>query len=94
MSIIIGGTSAGGNLAAALTALVFDKQMFSLFDIFKKSKVNYISGSELNTGNDGQYSYFLNWSSGRYPVIYDVNFISGKLPLLNFSALQKSEKIK
>ena len=49
--------------------------------IFKKSKVNYISGSELNTGNDGQYSYFLNWSSGRYPVIYDVNFISGNTPV-------------
>jgi endonuclease/exonuclease/phosphatase family metal-dependent hydrolase len=59
--------------------------------IFKKSKVNYVNHIELNSGNAAQgNSYFSNWSSGRYPVLYNVNFISGNttvpLSLVNIHA--------
>lgn len=59
--------------------------------IYKKSKVNYINGFELNSGNAAQgNSYYTNWSSGRYPVLYNVNFISGNttvpLSLVNIHA--------
>ena len=59
--------------------------------IFKKSKVNYLNGIELNSGSAAQgNSYFTNWSSGRYPVLYNVNFMSGNttipLSLVNIHA--------
>ena len=59
--------------------------------IYKKSKVNYVNGIELNSGNPAQgNSYYSNWSSGRYPVLYNVNFMSGNtavpLSLVNIHA--------
>ena len=59
--------------------------------IYKKSKVNYVDGFELSSGNAWQgNSYYTNWSSGRYPVLYKVNFMSGNttipLSLVNIHA--------
>ena len=46
--------------------------------IYKKSKVQLVSSLELNNGNTAQgNSYYYNWSSGRYPALYNVNLVAG-----------------
>ena len=46
--------------------------------IYKKSKVQFVSAYELSSGNAAEgNSYYYNWSSGRYPSVYNVNFIAG-----------------
>lgn len=46
--------------------------------IYKKSRVQYVSSFEMSTGNAAQgNSYYFNWSSGRFPALYNVNLISG-----------------
>jgi hypothetical protein len=46
--------------------------------IYKKSKVQLVSASEMLNGNAAQgNSYYYNWSSGRYPALYNVNLIAG-----------------
>lgn len=48
--------------------------------IYKKSKVQFVSAALMNSGNSAQgNTYYFNWSSGRYPALYDVNFIAGNL---------------
>ena len=46
--------------------------------IYKKSKVQLVNSLELSSGNSSQgNSYSYNWSGGRYPAVYNVNFVSG-----------------
>ncbi len=46
--------------------------------IYKKSKVQFVSAFELNSGDAAQgNSYYYNWSNGRYPALYNVNLVTG-----------------
>ncbi|MBA9074812.1 endonuclease/exonuclease/phosphatase family metal-dependent hydrolase [Flavobacterium gossypii] len=46
--------------------------------IYKKSKVQFVSATQLSSGSPSQgNSYNYNWSGGRYPALYTVNLISG-----------------
>ena len=46
--------------------------------IYKKSKVQFVSSSQMSSGTAAQgNSYYYNWSSGRYPALYNVNLVSG-----------------
>lgn len=62
--------------------------------IYKKSKVEYVSASQLNSGNPAQgNSYSYNWSGGRYPALYNVNLVAGNvlIPLLLINIHAKAE---
>ncbi len=46
--------------------------------IYKKSKVEFVSAAQLSNGNASQgNSYYYNWSSGRFPALYNVNLVVG-----------------
>lgn len=46
--------------------------------LFKKARVQFVNASMLNTGSNAQNNtYYYNWSSGRYPAVYNVNLLSG-----------------
>lgn len=46
--------------------------------IYKKARVQLVSSSEMSTGSASQgNSYYYNWSGGRYPALYNVNFVVG-----------------
>ncbi|MEZ0005425.1 endonuclease/exonuclease/phosphatase family metal-dependent hydrolase [Flavobacterium sp. 28YEA47A] len=46
--------------------------------IYKKARVQFVSASQLSSGNSAQgNSYYFNWSNGRYPALYNVNLVSG-----------------
>lgn len=46
--------------------------------IYKKSRVQFVSATQLSSGSPSQgNSYSYNWSGGRYPALYSVNFVSG-----------------
>ncbi len=46
--------------------------------IYKKSRVQLVNSTELTNGNGAQgNSYYNNWSGGRFPSVYNVNFIAG-----------------
>ncbi|GAB1416111.1 hypothetical protein MASR2M117_15170 [Paludibacter sp.] len=52
--------------------------------IYKKSKVKFINAQILNSGINSQgNTYRYNWSSGRFPVVYNVSIVAGQdlLPL-------------
>ncbi|WNM19775.1 T9SS type A sorting domain-containing protein [Flavobacterium capsici] len=62
--------------------------------IYKKNRVQLVSSTLLNNGNDAQgNSYYYNWSSGRYPALYKVNLIteSGIEPLTIVNIHAKAE---
>ncbi len=47
--------------------------------IYKKSKIQIVNSSLISNGDVAQgNSYYYNWSSGRYPVLYNVNVIVGE----------------
>jgi len=46
--------------------------------IYKKSRVQFVSSAQLSSGIAAQgNSYYYNWTSGRYPALYNVNLMSG-----------------
>jgi endonuclease/exonuclease/phosphatase family metal-dependent hydrolase len=46
--------------------------------IYKKSRVQVVNSLEMSGGNSAQgNSYYYNWTNGRYPALYNVNFIAG-----------------
>ncbi len=46
--------------------------------IYKKSRVQFVNSFELSSGSASQgNSYSYNWSSGRFPAVFNVNLISG-----------------
>ncbi len=46
--------------------------------IYKKARVQFLNSSQLSSGNSAQgNSYYYNWTSGRYPSLYNVNLVAG-----------------
>lgn len=46
--------------------------------IYKKARVQFVSAGQLSGGNQSQgNTYYYNWSSGRYPTMYNVNLLAG-----------------
>jgi len=46
--------------------------------IYKKSKVQFVSAALLSSGNASQgNSYYYNCANGRYPALYNLNFVAG-----------------
>jgi endonuclease/exonuclease/phosphatase family metal-dependent hydrolase len=46
--------------------------------IYKKARVQFVNAVQLSSGNSAQgNSYYFNWSSGRYPALYNINLVSG-----------------
>lgn len=65
--------------------------------IYKKSKIQVVGTSILNSGISSQgNSYYYNWSSGRYPVLYNVNLIDGNntipVSMINLHAKAMSDE--
>lgn len=65
--------------------------------IYKKSKIQLINTVLLNNGIGSQgNSYYYNWSSGRYPVLYNLNVVDGStlipLSFINIHAKAMSDE--
>ncbi|MGK4568354.1 hypothetical protein [Flavobacterium sp. 3HN19-14] len=46
--------------------------------IYKKAKVQFVSASQLSSGGASQgNSYYYNWTSGRFPALYNLNLLAG-----------------
>jgi endonuclease/exonuclease/phosphatase family metal-dependent hydrolase len=65
--------------------------------IYKKTKIQLVNSVFLNSGNSSQgNSYYYNWSSGRYPVLYNVNVVDGStlipLSFINIHAKAMSDE--
>ncbi|MDO9633626.1 MAG: choice-of-anchor J domain-containing protein [Paludibacter sp.] len=65
--------------------------------IYKKTRVEFVNSTLLNSGISSQgNSYYYNWSSGRYPVLYNVNVVDGatRIPLsiINIHAKAMSDE--
>jgi len=49
--------------------------------IYKKAKIQFVNASLMNSGESyNGNSYYVNWSSGRYPVLYNVKLLAGGEP--------------
>lgn len=62
--------------------------------IYKKSRVQFVNAMELNNGNSSQNnSYYYNWSSGRFPALYNINVVvgNGLVPVSLINIHSKSE---
>lgn len=71
---VLGSDQWGGAIVPVNTGECTQRQGI----IYKKSKVQLVSSFEMSTGNRAQgNSYSYNWSGGRYPAVYNVNFVSG-----------------
>lgn len=69
----LGSTEWGGAIVE-LTEDCTQRQVL----IYKKARVQFVSSFALGSGASYQgNSYYYNWSSGRFPAVYNVNFISG-----------------
>lgn len=65
--------------------------------IYRKDKIQMVSSSVLSSGMSSQgNSYYYNWSSGRYPVLYNVNIVDGTtlipLTVVNLHAKAMSDE--
>lgn len=65
--------------------------------IYRKPKVQLVGSSVLSSGMSSQgNSYYYNWSSGRYPVSYNVNIVDGStqipLTVVNLHAKAMSDE--
>ena len=66
------GSEWGGNIVPYTTSDCGQNQGI----IYRKSKVQYVNSQLLSNGNSAQgNSYSYNWSSGRYPALYNVNLL-------------------
>jgi len=68
----------------SINATYFDNCGQNLGIIYRKTKIQLVSSSVLSSGMSSQgNSYYYNWSSGRYPVSYNVNIVDGttQIPL-------------
>ncbi|MFP9114710.1 T9SS type A sorting domain-containing protein [Flavobacterium sp. RHBU_3] len=71
---LMGSSEWDGTIVPADTGYCNQRQAI----IYKKSKVQLVSSLQLSSGNYAQGgSYYYNWSSGRYPAVYNVNLVSG-----------------
>ena len=65
--------------------------------IYKSAKVQLVNAYELSSGNAEEgNSYYYNWSSGRYPAVYEVNLLSGStsvpITLVNIHAKAEDDQ--
>lgn len=65
--------------------------------IYKKTKIQLVNSVLLNSGISSQgNSYYYNWSSGRYPVLYNLNIVDGStlipLSFINIHAKAMSDE--
>lgn len=68
------GNSWGGNIVVTDQDECNQRQAI----IYKKATVQFVSSSQLNSGNQSQgNSYSYNWSNGRFPAVYNVNLVVG-----------------
>lgn len=68
----------------SINATYFDNCGQNLGIIYRKTKIQLVGSSVLSSGMSSQgNSYYYNWSSGRYPVVYNVNIVDGttQIPL-------------
>lgn len=71
---LLGNADWGGNIVPSTTNDCDQRQAI----IYKKPRVQFINATQLNSGTAAQgNSYYYNWSSGRYPAVYNLNLISG-----------------
>lgn len=71
---LMGSDQWGGAIAPVNTGECNQRQGI----IYKKSKVQLVNSSVLSNGNGSQgNSYSFNWSSGRFPSLYNVNLLAG-----------------
>ena len=84
---LLGSDQWEGNIVPSTTGDCDQRQGI----IYKKSKVQFVSATQLSSGVAAQgNSYYYNCASGRYPALYNVNFIAGTtvipLSLVNIHA--------
>lgn len=71
---ILGSEQWEGIVTPSITGFCTQRQAI----VYKKSKVQFVSSEELSSGVPAQgNSYYYNWSSGRFPSIYNVNLLNG-----------------
>lgn len=71
---LLGEDQWGGTIVPADTGDCNQRQGI----IYKKSKVQFVSALEMNSGRASQgNSYNYNWSGGRFPALYNVNLVAG-----------------
>jgi len=71
---LLGEDQWGGTIVPADTGDCNQRQGI----IYKKSKVQFVSAVEMNSGRASQgNSYNYNWSGGRFPALYNVNLVAG-----------------
>lgn len=71
---LLGSSEWAGALVPAGAADCEQKQGI----IYKKSRIQLVSSTLLSSGNAAQgNSYYYNWSSGRYPALYNLNLNAG-----------------
>lgn len=73
---LLGTDAWGGAIVPSNTGECNQRQAI----IYKKAKVELVNSLQLNNGNaspTGSYSY--NWSGGRFPAVYNVNFKAGNV---------------
>lgn len=74
----------GEEWGGSINATYFDNCGQNLGIIYRKTKIQLVGSSVLSSGMSSQgNSYYYNWSSGRYPVSYNVNIVDGttQIPL-------------
>lgn len=72
---ILGSDEWGGTIVPSDTGFCNQRQGI----IYKKSRVQFVNATQLSSGNAAQgNSYYNNWSSGRYPAVYNVNLVAGE----------------
>lgn len=73
---LLGSDQWGGTIVPSNTGDCNQRQGI----IYKKSKVQFVNAAQLSSGSAAQgNTYYYNWSSGRYPALYTVNFIAGNV---------------
>ncbi|WP_237421190.1 T9SS-dependent choice-of-anchor J family protein [Flavobacterium sp. Sd200] len=71
---LLGSEEWGGTIVPSNTGDCNQRQAL----IYKRAKVQFVSASQLSSGSASQgNSYYYNWSSGRYPALYNVNLLVG-----------------
>lgn len=84
---LLGSDQWAGNIVPSPTGDCDQRQGI----IYKKSRVQFVSATQLSNGNATQgNSYNYNWSGGRYPAVYHLNLVSGNnlvpLSIINIHA--------
>ncbi|MHA3787182.1 T9SS type A sorting domain-containing protein [Flavobacterium hauense] len=87
---LLGSTEWGGAIVPTNTGECNQRQAI----IYKKSKVQLVNSVELSNGSSAQgNSYSYNWSSGRFPALYNINVVvgNGLVPVSLINIHAKSE---